>query len=1062
MNAAVDSIKRNFGVKTTKKVNKDRNEAPNSIVRGKSKESLAASFSQPPEASLGGSRSGSISSRFKEEKSRLAGLLEKSSSKQKKESKQELPPDLFDPEDWGQPFEPGTSVEPKEAKEADQGLKAVQRAGSEAGSETLPEAQDSEEIVVNAIDMEETTEAAPPTAPAVPSLAHFLARSALEDALTVDESLPWRRGRLVLLGQGRAGKTSTVRSLVGKPFDEKQTSTLGVETSSCEIHRSDAVNWNETGHSSETEGLLKQLLTRHAPAPAPVQAPPAPEEKAAKAEGEAMPEHERKRSASSVALASRLPIEEVATRLEQQMTSQSTGQAITFSTWDFGGQSVFHNLHHLFLSRYSVYLVVFKMPHMLKDPHRAVEMIRYWLNSLALHAKGAPILLVGTHKDQVKTSEEHRRISERLLEILGDRLVEQVTPFAKEQEDGLWFYPIDNSLSGAVSPDPVVAELRQAIEVVAKEDPEEYLERPIPIRWRAILDILLEQEASFLTMTEMKRMAAEQCLPAWQLMPMLEMFHELGVLFHFSTPAELREIVILQPQWLVSGMCQVIFDWSLHEQEHHKVIKLEMKSAYDAWREKGMVTRRLLDRLWEFGFEAPHLKAFLLRFMEEVALVCEVDPGNFLVPCLLPPAAAVETAAPQSFVLDFGASFLPDSLFRRLICYAVQKSSRKDRLRLFASHGFLSFEGHDCCIRAKLESDEIQVDLSSQNDTGPWLVLHTITNLVEHLRLDFMKEIRYEVLLCHPQNRQMRVKKEDVENAREKGQAKFRPKGTTRVVQTADFDAFFNAETKPPSILVDSQWRQLKSTWPFLARHEHQFGSAERTALYCYLRDPAHWGISWSALESIENDAKQHFGSTYRDKSMWHVVQEIVKPSCAQTGAPMTLVRNGWEVLPVQDFVTHCWREPFHEFMDSLRHAYDVNVVKPNLFICAFSLFQGDVSDIEQALGQSIPQAPFVKALRSAERYVVVRNRMEDLYTRAWCLVEYIYAKKFGFYKDKVLITGPNDFSASQTTCTQIRASSEEDRLKIFKFIMDEGGPSVIDPQISEFRAFDARFGAPM
>ena len=55
---------------------------------------------------------------------------------------------------------------------------------------------------------------------------------------------------------------------------------------------------------------------------------------------------------------------------------------------------------------------------------------------------------------------------------------------------------------------------------------------------------------------------------------------------------------------------------------------------------------------------------------------------------------------------------------------------------------------------------------------------------------------------------------------------------------------------------------------------------------------------------------------------------------------------------------------------------------------------------------------------------------MEDLYTRAWCLVEYIYAtwlhpsrvqrrqaiflseaKKFGFYKDKVLITGPNDFS---------------------------------------------------
>lgn len=40
------------------------------------------------------------------------------------------------------------------------------------------------------------------------------------------------------------------------------------------------------------------------------------------------------------------------------------------------------------------------MTDMLRDPHGAVEMVRYWLNSLALHAKGAPILLVGTHKDQ--------------------------------------------------------------------------------------------------------------------------------------------------------------------------------------------------------------------------------------------------------------------------------------------------------------------------------------------------------------------------------------------------------------------------------------------------------------------------------------------------------------------------------------------------------------------------------------------------------------------------------------------------------------------------------------
>lgn len=41
----------------------------------------------------------------------------------------------------------------------------------------------------------------------------------------------------------------------------------------------------------------------------------------------------------------------------------------------------------------------------------------------------------------------------------------------------------------------------------------------------------------------------------------------------------------------------------------------------------------------------------------------------------------------------------------------------------------------------------------------------------------------------------------------------------------------------------------------------------------------------------------------------WHVVQEIVKPSCAQTGAPMTLVRNGWQVrLSLQELGGFSWR----------------------------------------------------------------------------------------------------------------------------------------------------------
>ncbi|XP_074620260.1 uncharacterized protein LOC141879049 isoform X6 [Acropora palmata] len=53
------------------------------------------------------------------------------------------------------------------------------------------------------------------------------------------------RGRIMLLGQDRAGKTSLKKSLLGLPFDPNQESTVGVEVdrSRCEIEVDEVVNW---------------------------------------------------------------------------------------------------------------------------------------------------------------------------------------------------------------------------------------------------------------------------------------------------------------------------------------------------------------------------------------------------------------------------------------------------------------------------------------------------------------------------------------------------------------------------------------------------------------------------------------------------------------------------------------------------------------------------------------------------------------------------------------------------------------------------------------------------
>ena len=73
------------------------------------------------------------------------------------------------------------------------------------------------------------------------------AQLAYEKALR-DGSVNVYRGRILLIGQDRAGKTSLKKSLLGLPFDPKEQSTEGIEVqaSTCEIEVDQVKNWHST------------------------------------------------------------------------------------------------------------------------------------------------------------------------------------------------------------------------------------------------------------------------------------------------------------------------------------------------------------------------------------------------------------------------------------------------------------------------------------------------------------------------------------------------------------------------------------------------------------------------------------------------------------------------------------------------------------------------------------------------------------------------------------------------------------------------------------------------
>ena len=417
---------------------------------------------------------------------------------------------------------------------------------------------------------------------------------------------------------------------------------------------------------------------------------------------------------------------------------------VNFSIWDLGGQRVFYALHHVFLSRYGVYLTVFDMRKLSQSAtadtrDEALAFLRHWLHSISLHAPAAPVFLLGTHKDTIKTLAEHRSIDA----LLRDAGLAKFPALRPNEEDRLCFWPVDNTLSASPvgKGDAVVERLRADIErAVANE---EYIRREIPLAWTRLFDLLISSKARHMTLDSVVDLARSKCgfTDQRQVTGALAMFHELGLLLHFRDSPDLNRIVVLDPQWLIDTLSLVIRDFSLHHYPEDVQAELQYRfhDDYKSMRVEGITSRELLMYLWreedagsETDFSRRHVLVALMKNMmlacvwrgegeqdedESSTYAMDHSGGRFLVPSLLrlqhqvdpdeaqrrldlierqvpAPADATQATKRDVFCFDFATkSFLPAGLFERLVSIIVQHAQspafKRSRRPLLASRDVL-------------------------------------------------------------------------------------------------------------------------------------------------------------------------------------------------------------------------------------------------------------------------------------------------------------------------------------------------------------------------------------
>ena len=190
-----------------------------------------------------------------------------------------------------------------------------------------------------------------------------------------------------------------------------------------------------------------------------------------------------------------------------------------------------------------------------------------------------------------------------------------MVPNAAEQ---LCFFPVENNNNNNIDP-MGVSVLRQKIEKVAKDSPQ--ATSTMPVSWLALLSTLRDSHRNVVTVAEFAANASSFGIDALDMDHVLAGLHDHGMLMHFRSE-QLRDIVILRPQWLIDNFARALNAGRMNHQE-------------------GLVSDNDIGffqkRLWQGDDQKACLR--VLRGLGLIASVVgseEEEKEKFLIPSLFP------------------------------------------------------------------------------------------------------------------------------------------------------------------------------------------------------------------------------------------------------------------------------------------------------------------------------------------------------------------------------------------------------------------------------------------
>ncbi|MBN9521099.1 hypothetical protein J0H58_21700 [bacterium] len=229
-------------------------------------------------------------------------------------------------------------------------------------------------------------------------------------------------------------------------------------------------------------------------------------------------------------------------------------QVLHLNTWDFGGQGDYLITHQFFYSKRSIYLLVWH------PRHSAQDGVEPWLERLRLRlGDDARVIVVATHAAERPAGLNLADLRRRFGGIV------------------LGFCRVECSIADVTTNG--IHELRTKLAEASASLPQ--MGQKLSKQWAAVRDRLQQlcsKQIMHIQREKYEKFCKAESVSNEASQTLIDLLHDLGKVIHFSDDSGLRQLIVLNPEWLSKAIALVLADNEVMQKggllEHERFAKI--------------------------------------------------------------------------------------------------------------------------------------------------------------------------------------------------------------------------------------------------------------------------------------------------------------------------------------------------------------------------------------------------------------------------------------------------------------------------------------------------------